>query len=46
MHIFKFEQSHKIIKYINKKYEDDFEYLWEKFPNNAIARIKNGIAQF
>lgn len=36
--IFKSEYANLIIKYIRKKYNDELEYLWEKFPNNAIWR--------
>lgn len=39
--IFQSEYALKIIKYIKEKYENDFEYLWQKFPNNAIARRKD-----
>ncbi len=39
--IFRYENSYKIIDYIKSKYNDDVEYLWEKFPDNAIARRKD-----
>lgn len=39
--IFKYENSYKIIDYVKNKYGDDVEYLWEKFPDNAIARRKD-----
>ncbi len=43
MHIFKSEYAKLIIEYIKKKYNAEAEYLWEKFPNNAIFReIKTG----
>ena len=35
------ENSHKIIKYVKDKYNDDIEYLWEKFPRNGICRRKD-----
>ena len=38
--IFKFEQTKEIIKYIKEKYNDELEFLWEKFDNNAIWRNK------
>lgn len=38
--VFKNEYTHKIMKYIESKYNDKPEYLWEKFPNNAIYRRK------
>ena len=39
--IFKFEYTYKIIDYIRSKYGDEVEYLWEKFPDNAVARRKD-----
>ena len=39
--IFKYEQSYQVIDYIKNKYNDDVEYLWEKFPDNAVARRKD-----
>lgn len=39
-HVFKSKQTQAIIEYIKTKYGDDLEYLWEKFPNNAIWRNK------
>src|SRR5699024_443842 len=30
----------EIIKYVKEKYNDELEYLWKKFPNNAIWRNK------
>lgn len=39
--VFKYEQTYKILDYIDKKYGDKPEYLWEKFPDNAIARRKD-----
>lgn len=36
--IFKSEYSNLIINYVKNKYNDELEYLWEKFPNNAIWR--------
>lgn len=39
--IFKSEQAKKIIEYVKAKYGDELEYLWEKFPNNAIWRRKD-----
>lgn len=39
--IFKYEYSYKVIDYVKTKYNDDVEYLWEKFPDNAIARRKD-----
>lgn len=39
--IFKSDFSKKVIKYARKKYGDELEYLWEKFPNNAVIRRKD-----
>ncbi len=39
--IFKFPQTIDVIKYIKNKYNDDVEYLWEKFPDNAVTRRKD-----
>lgn len=36
--IFKTATAKKLITYIKNKYNNDLEYLWQKFPNNAIAR--------
>ncbi|MDD3303882.1 MAG: MmcQ/YjbR family DNA-binding protein [Clostridia bacterium] len=39
--IFKSEYANLIIEYIRQKYNDELEYLWDKFPNNAIWRNKD-----
>jgi len=39
--IFKNKQTKEIINYVSEKYNDELEYLWEKFPDNAIARRKD-----
>lgn len=36
--VFKTELAGKIIRYVRTQYQDEFEFLWEKFPNNAIVR--------
>lgn len=38
--VFKSEYSNLVIKYIKNKYNDELEYLWEKFDDNAIWRNK------
>ncbi len=38
--IFKSKQAKEIIKYVKEKYNDNLEYLWQKFPENAIWRNK------
>ena len=39
--VFKAEQSVNIIEYVRKKYGDELEYLWKKFPDNAVWRRKD-----
>ncbi len=39
--IFKAEQSVKLIAYIREKYGDELEYLWGKFPGNAVWRRRD-----
>ena len=39
--IFKAEQSVALIAYVREKYGDELEYLWEKFPDNAVWRRKD-----
>lgn len=39
-YIFKSKQVEAIIRYVKEKYGDDLEYLWKKFPNNAVWRNK------
>ncbi len=39
--IFKSEYTYKVINYLKEKYGDEPEYLWEKFPDNAVARRKD-----
>lgn len=36
--IFQSIYADKIVKYIKEKYQDNLEYLWPKFPQNAIIR--------
>lgn len=36
--IFKSQQTHELISYVQEKYGDSPEYLWPKFPNNAVWR--------
>lgn len=38
--IFKSKQARQIIKYAKEKYDNELEFLWIKFPNNAIFRHK------
>ncbi len=39
--LFKFEQANRIAKLIKDKYNDDAEFIWEKFPNYGIFRNKS-----
>ena len=39
--VFKSLQAMEIISYINNKYNDSLEFLWEKFDDNAIVRRKD-----
>lgn len=38
--VFKSKQAKEVIKYVKDKYNDDLEYLWKKFPENAVWRNK------
>lgn len=39
--IFKQEQAKRLIAYVREKYGDELEYLWEKFPDNAVWRRRD-----
>ena len=39
--IFKNDETLAVIAYVREKYGDEFEFLWEKFPDNAIVRRKD-----
>ncbi len=39
--VFKSDFAHLIMAYVREKYGDSLEYLWQKFPNNAILREKS-----
>ena len=41
MQIFKCEFTAKIIEYARNTYGDEEEYLWEKFPDNAVLRRRD-----
>ena len=36
--VFKSRQAKQILEYVKDKYESEPEYLWEKFPDNAVCR--------
>ncbi len=40
-YIFESEYTYKVINYALKKYGDKEEYLWPKFPRNAVCRRKD-----
>lgn len=39
--VFKTMQAKQVIQYVKEKYNDELEYLWKKFPENAIVRHKD-----
>ena len=39
--VFQSEQAKAIILYIRKTYGDELEYLWNRFPDNAVWRRKD-----
>lgn len=39
--VFKSEYANLVIEYVKQKYNDEIEFLWEKFSNNAIWRNKD-----
>lgn len=39
--IFKCKQTKDIIAYVKGTYKDELEYLWQKFPDNAVVRRKD-----
>ena len=39
--VFKSNQAMKLIAYVREKYGDELEFLWTKFPDNAIWRRKD-----
>ena len=39
--VFKSKQAKEIIRYVKDKYNDDLEFLWKKFSQNAVWRNKN-----
>lgn len=38
--VFKSKQAKEVINYVKEKYNDELEFLWEKFQDNAIWRNK------
>lgn len=39
--VFKSKQAKEIINYVRAKYGDELEFLWQKFPDNAVWRRKD-----
>ena len=39
--IFKSDDSQKVIRYTHDVYHDELEFLWRRFPNNAVFRRRN-----
>lgn len=39
--IFKSDAAKAIIAYVNGAYQDELEFLWDKFPDNAVLRRKD-----
>lgn len=39
--IWKNDYTKKVISYVHQTYGDELEFLWPKFPNNAIWRRKD-----
>lgn len=39
--VFKSEQAKEVIAYVRNTYGDELEYLWHKFPDNAVVRRKD-----
>lgn len=39
--VFKFAQTKALIEYVRSRYGDEPEYLWKKFPDNAVWRRKD-----
>lgn len=39
--VFKSEQAKAVIAYVRAAYGDELEYLWQKFPDNAVVRRKD-----
>lgn len=40
INVFKSNQANQVIKYVKEKYNNDPEFLWEKFAGNAVFRHK------
>ncbi len=38
---FQSQQAHEVINYVRRTYGDELQYLWEKFPQDAVFRRKD-----
>ncbi len=38
--VFKSDQANELIDYVREKYGDELEFLWQKFPDNAVWRCR------
>jgi predicted DNA-binding protein (MmcQ/YjbR family) len=36
--VFKSEDARQVIRYVGEKYQDELQFLWKRFPNNAVFR--------
>jgi len=39
--VFKSRQANELIQYVRNTFTDELEYLWQKFPDNAVWRRKD-----
>jgi len=39
--VFKSERARHVIQYVREKYQDELQFLWKRFPDNAIFRRKD-----
>ena len=39
--VFQSEQAKEVIAYVKATYGDELEYLWQRFPDNAVVRRKD-----
>ena len=39
--VFKSEYARRVIEYVREKYQDELQFLWARFPDNAIFRRKD-----
>jgi predicted DNA-binding protein (MmcQ/YjbR family) len=39
--VFKSEYAQRVIRYVKERYNDELQFLWVKFPRNAVFRRKD-----